>query len=119
MNNPYVAVLLGDQNPHHALDWNKFEKEHILKKMKIDSNSCVLDIGCGIGRWAESIIPISKYYLGTDFSAEMINVAKQRCKYNGCYYDFINTSFQKLNQITQKKFNRVIICGVCISMMAI
>lgn len=26
MDNPYVAVLLGDQDPKHAVDWNEFEK---------------------------------------------------------------------------------------------
>lgn len=58
MSNPYVTVLLGDQNPKHAVDWNAFEKNFILPQLKIHTNSSVLDVGCGIGRWAESVIPI-------------------------------------------------------------
>ena len=36
MDNPYVSVLLGDQNPEYALMWNTFEKENILPKMGMD-----------------------------------------------------------------------------------
>lgn len=74
MSSPYVAVLLGDQDPQHAVDWNTFEKTFILPQLKVNKSSSVLDIGCGIGRWAESIIPEAGYYLGTDFSGEMIKI---------------------------------------------
>lgn len=117
MNNPYVAVLLGDQNPQHAMDWNTFEKEHILEQLKIDKNSRVLDIGCGIGRWAETVIPMAGYYLGADFSEEMIKTAVKRCNYEKAEYDFIVASFQEVvqrkHEKLQQKFNRVIIGGVC------
>lgn len=117
MENPYVAVLLGDQNPQHALAWNEFEKKYILNQLKIDKNSNVLDIGCGIGRWAESIIPQCNYYLGVDFSNEMIKIAKQRCNFKDAHYDFISASFQEIvenfNEKLKYKFNRVIIGGVC------
>ena len=66
MANPYVSVLLGDQNPEYALAWNTFEKENILPKMDINDTCNVLDIGCGIGRWAEVLIPRSGYDGGDD-----------------------------------------------------
>lgn len=53
MNCPYTSVLLGDQNPENAAKWNMYERENILPKLKITKNSNVLDIGCGMGRWAE------------------------------------------------------------------
>ena len=116
MDNPYVAVLLGDQDPKHAVDWNEFEKKYILPELALDKNSTVIDIGCGIGRWAEIAIPESKYYFGTDFSADMVKVAEKRCKHLG-NADFYNASF---NEIVKKdesffktKFNRVLLCGVC------
>jgi len=37
-----------------------------------------LDIGCGIGRWAENIIDHCGEYIGTDFSDEMIKQAGER-----------------------------------------
>lgn len=117
MNNPYVAVLLGDQDPQHALDWDSFEKKYILEQLRIDRDSSVLDIGCGIGRWAESVIPLAGYYLGADFSAEMIKTAKHRCEFPGRAYDFINASFQEIAAMRPealgRRFNRVTIGGVC------
>lgn len=117
MNNPYVAVLLGDQDPKHAIDWDAFEKKYILEQLKIDQDHSVLDIGCGIGRWAESVIPLAGYYMGADFSAEMIRTAKKRCDFPDRRYDFINASFQEVATMRPetlgRRFDRVIIGGVC------
>ena len=117
MNNPYVAVLLGDQNPKHAIDWDVFEKKHILEQLRIDHNSSVLDIGCGIGRWAESVIPLAGYYMGVDFSTEMIRTARKRCEFSDSHYEFLNASFQEVAAMRPEtlghRFNRVIIGGVC------
>lgn len=117
MDNPYVAVLLGDQNPEHAEEWNRFEKEYILPELKIDKSSAVLDIGCGIGRWAESVIPDAGYYFGADFSSEMVQTAKKRCNFEGSDYTFYHASFNEIAEkdegFFKKKFNRVIIGGVC------
>lgn len=119
MDNPYISVMLGDQNPEYAIQRNQYEDEFILPKLEIDENSIVLDIGCGMGRWAEKIIPKCGYYLGVDFSSEMINVAKQRSSLytNNKNFDFISASFQdavsKPAEYYKFKFNRVIIAGVC------
>ena len=117
MECPYTAVLLGDQNPQYAKEWHHFEMEHILPQLGLNTASCVIDIGCGIGRWAESIIPHVRYYYGVDFSKEMIEVAKQRCVFYTHNYDFFNYSFQETvtqpDIISHVKFNVVIISGVC------
>lgn len=116
MENPYVSVLLGDQNPEYALAWDIFEKENILPKMGVDSDSRVLDIGCGMGRWAEALIPASGYYCGTDLSSEMVMRAKERNRYDGKKYDFFNYGFQDFCALPKDKlpclFNRLWICGV-------
>ncbi len=116
MDNPYVSVLLGDQNPEYAVAWNKFEKENILPKMGIDENSRVLDIGCGMGRWAEALIPKSGYYCGTDLSSEMIARARERNEYENKSYDFMNYGFEEFCALPKDKlpclFNRLWICGV-------
>lgn len=114
MDNPYMAVLLGDQNPRHAIEWNNFEKSFILPQLNIDSESVVLDIGSGIGRWAESVIPIAGKYLGTDYSAEMVSTAQKRCSFPNKEYKFLNLSFQEtVESDLEYKFNRLIIGGVC------
>ena len=71
-----------------------------------------IDIGCGIGRWGEAVIPHCQYYCGCDFSSEMIAQAKQRLNFPNA--DFIPCSFQQIGEkITGKKFDRGIIAGVC------
>ena len=95
MDCPYTSVLLGDQNPEYAKQWNVFEKERILPELELDKNSKVLEIGCGIGRWAETVIPLVKLYRGVDFSSGMIEAAGARCVFPGEDYDFINASFQE------------------------
>lgn len=117
MANPYVAVLLGDQNPSHAEEWNRFEKQFILPELQITDSNRVLDIGCGIGRWAESVIPLSGYYCGTDFSSEMVEAARKRIRIEGKAADFYNLSFQEtVRQSTEfykGRFDRLIVGGVC------
>lgn len=114
MDNPYMAVLLGDQNPDHAVKWNQFEADFILPQLNIDRESTVLDIGCGIGRWAEQVSPLCGEYVGTDFSPEMAKVAAQRCGRDRSNCKFLNLSFQETAGYRfEKKFNRVLICGVC------
>ena len=117
MECPYTAVLLGDQDSKNARDWNIFEKEYILPQLDINEHSRVLDIGCGIGRWAESIIPICGYYCGTDFSIQMIEAAKERNYNADKNYDFFTSSFQEFvehdNSSINQKFDKVIIGGVC------
>ncbi|MHB8129577.1 MAG: class I SAM-dependent methyltransferase [Mobilitalea sp.] len=117
MQCPYTAVLLNDEEPKHAREWNEFEKQYIQPELRIDKDSNVLDIGCGIGRWAETIIPMAKYYLGVDYSDEMVKTAAKRNQYSGKDYEFINMSFQetveKGQDFYRTKFNRLIIGGVC------
>lgn len=116
MDNPYVSVLLGDQNPEYALAWNTFEKENILPKMDINNTCNVLDIGCGMGRWAEALIPISGYYCGTDMSSEMIKCARERNHYPEREYDFLNYGFEEFCRLPLDqlpcRFNRLWVCGV-------
>lgn len=114
---PYTAVLLGDQNPEYAEDWNRIEKEMILPKLSITENSYVADFGCGIGRWAESIIPICRKYTGIDFSTGMIKIATERCaEFAEKNYKFISNSFQQFIDSydeSEGKIDVVIMSYVC------
>lgn len=113
-DNPYTTVLFGDQNPDYARKWDEFEKKHIMPQLKLDGNCSVLDIGCGIGRYAESVIPCCRYYCGVDFSSEMIATAKRRIQFTDKNYEFINCSFQEVaEKLAGKKFNRVIVSYIC------
>ena len=118
MKNPYSAVLLNDHNPEAVEKRMNLEKEHIFPRLKIDKYSKVLDIGCGIGRWGEEIIPqISSEggYYGIDFSQQMIEVARKRTsRFENKNFKFDKMSFQEFtsDRKDKSKYNRVIMSGV-------
>lgn len=116
MECPYTAVLLGDQDASYAAKWNEFECEFILPKLALDNNNVVIDIGCGMGRWAEVVIPQVKEYWGTDFSSGMVSVAKKRCERLEGNGHFVNQSFQEFVDSQKEEtalYDRVIVGGVC------
>lgn len=110
-----TTVLLGDGNTVYADRWNLFEKKHILPVLNVKKNDSVLDIGCGVGRWAEHLLPLCGQYIGTDISEEMIAAATKLFGSKYKYAKFINTSFQNIfnnSEIKEKQFNIIIIAGV-------
>ena len=114
--NRYTTVLLGDENPEYAGMWNRYEIDFILPYLQVENKHKVLDIGCGVGRWAETVVPTCGEYVGVDFSREMVRAARQHFA-DAQNAVFIQSSFQDifLNKIvtdTKKKFDTVIIAGV-------
>ncbi len=110
----YTTVLLGDNNPDYAKKWHEFEKDYVLNFLNVKETHSVLDIGCGIGRWAENVLPTWGRYVGTDFSLEMTKAASKRYE-NEPKAKFINSNFQNIFStptITDEKFDTVIIAGV-------
>ena len=115
---PYTTVLLGDQRPEYAEQWNRFEKSFVLPRLKLGKRCRVLDIGCGVGRWAEEIAPLVGAYIGTDLSSGMIAAAAQRFR-DVPNVRFINSSFQEIfreREICRFRYDSVIITGVLMYM---
>lgn len=110
-----TTVLLGDGNTDYADNWNQYEKTHILPLLDVKRNDCILDIGCGIGRWAEHLLPLCGEYLGTDISKEMVSAAAKLFCSKYKHAKFINAPFQEIfknTEIKKKQFNIIIIAGV-------
>lgn len=111
----YATVTFTEEN---AEKWDVMEKDLILHILNIQETDSVLDIGCGIGRWAETVIPLCRRYVGADFSEEMIKFCKENfCDWNlkGKDVSFLNMSFQELlrsDQFKGKPFDVVLIAGV-------
>lgn len=78
MKNPLSAVVNGEQNPEQADTRSRFDREYIVPRLDLTQNSAVLDIGCGMGRFAEMVLPLCGRYLGADFAPEMIAAAEKR-----------------------------------------
>lgn len=112
----YTTVLLGDQNPQYARQWDAYEKSFILSKLRLDETKNVLDIGCGMGRWTKTVAPLCNQYYGLDFSEDMVRLAKEHFSqppYDRC--TFLHASLDEALQfgtLPEKFFDAVIIAGV-------
>ena len=74
------SVLLGYDFGENSADLhNRKETEIVLDFIGSDKKT-VLDIGCGIGRWAYNLKPVIKTYDGIDFSEEFVNAANSNFK---------------------------------------
>lgn len=76
--NPLSSVLYQDKNPQLARARDEFEKHKLKPMLALSGNNRVLDIGCGIGRWAEVLENDVQAYTGVDFNEEFIAVCKSR-----------------------------------------
>ena len=109
----YTTVLLGDQDPDFSVKWDAYEKQFILPKLKLTKEKVILDIGCGIGRWAEAVVGQCKEYYGVDFSSEMIAVAKENIKKENChFYTMSLVDALSDSKITARKYDLVLMAGV-------
>ena len=109
----YTTVLLGDQDPDFSVKWDAYEKQFILPKLKLNQDKVILDIGCGIGRWAEAVADQCKEYYGVDFSSEMIAVAKENIKNENCHFYAMSAVDAVSNpKIADRKYDIVIDVGV-------
>lgn len=73
-----VATMFQDQRPQMTDERNWEEIARILPFLQLDGTSRVLALGCGIGRWADSIICPIESYLGIDFSENLVQIARSR-----------------------------------------
>lgn len=52
----------------------------MLPKLLSDTPQRILDIGCGIGRWAETLSDRAATYVGIDISPRLIEIARERIR---------------------------------------
>jgi ubiquinone/menaquinone biosynthesis C-methylase UbiE len=79
--------MFQDSNPELVEKRNQVEKKVLTPLLKLDRTSKVLDVACGIGRWADSVPDDIEEYCGTDFSDEMIQLASARnSRKQFCFY---------------------------------
>lgn len=111
------AVLLG--NTEAVDEKNKFDREIILPKLGITKDARVLDVGCGIGRLAEMVLPQCGFYYGIDFSENMVNATEKVCFGLATRSQFACRAMS-FSQVTEHspsfyggKFNAILVSGVC------
>ena len=91
------------------------EKKVVIEN-KIDfKNKKILEIGCGIGRWAEVFHDKCDSYLGIDFSEDLIEIAKENYNYDNCHFQVLSASqLDTADLLVNATFDIVIITGVLI-----
>lgn len=111
---PYLATMCQDRHPEIAEQRNQIEIAQILPLLNLNQQARVLDLGCGVGRWADAISEDIVYYLGCDFSEQMIKIAKLRNKKRN--FDFYVVSATEAEEYCKKQnisaFSHIIISGV-------
>ncbi len=113
---PLTAILYQDKNPELAEQRDIEEKKIILPQLSLTGQENVLDIGCGIGRWAITLAPSIKNYVGIDASNGLIRRAKSLVHAPNVSFFCINAHKLKSSKTIQKKqpFNLFIITGLFI-----
>ncbi len=112
INNLQTVLLGSDKTGIEQNTRNEHEKLIVESVVKQIQNPRILDIGCGIGRWAENLINQFDSYTGVDFSEGFINFASEKFA-NYSNIKFYNNSILNLDkEILDSKFNFIICTGV-------
>ena len=113
-SNPYSVTMYQDNNKELVEERNRKEVERLYPFLNLNSDSCVLDVACGIGRWADAIKTDVREYCGLDFSGELVEIATRRnSKDNFCFYEAAANEIQKvLNENEKGKYNTVLMIGI-------
>ena len=112
INNLQTVLLGSDKTGIEQNTRNEHEKLIVESVVKQIQNPRILDIGCGIGRWAENLINQFDYYAGVDFSEGFIGYASKKFG-NNENIKFYNSSILELDdKIVSSNFNLIICTGV-------
>jgi SAM-dependent methyltransferase len=74
------SVLLGYDFGENSADLHNKKEAKIVLDFVGSGKKSILDVGCGIGRWAYNLKPIIKTYDGIDFSEEFVKSANNNFK---------------------------------------
>lgn len=115
-DNPYSVTMYQDNNKELVIQRNTKEINKLRPLLNIGEQSRVLDIACGIGRWADALPPDIAEYCGIDFSEEFIAIANQRnTKKN---FEFYTGSVDEVQNVLaahhKGKYNTILIMGIMV-----
>ena len=112
---PYSSILYQDKTPELAVQRDLFEKTLVSPLLKTDKKNRILDIGCGVGRWAESLINNVQSYTGIDISPKFIGIAAKRIKHPIVEFKVAGAKDVTRADIAQRgPFDLVIMSGIMI-----
>lgn len=75
----FTAVGLKDQRSDANDLYFQYARNTIVPELRLGPNSRVLDLGCGMGRWAKIMEGSYGTYCGVDFSGKLLEGARKVC----------------------------------------
>lgn len=109
--NPYSVTMYQDDHPDLAKQRNAYEIAKLKSLLTLNPSTRILDLACGIGRWAEQIEDNIACYYGMDFAENLINIARQRNK--NPKKQFVLGSITNIQDVLgDKQFNCFLLMGV-------
>lgn len=113
-DNPYSVTMYQDDNQELVRERNQKEVNKLLPMLKLQVKSKVLDIACGIGRWADALPNEIEEYCGVDFSRELIEIANRRNEKEG--FSFYEGATYEIEEVLRKngkgKYNTILMIGI-------
>jgi len=112
----YNYVIYQDNNPELAMQRDEYEKDFINGIIDFKANAQVIDIGCGVGRWADFFKEKGiNQYIGMDLSEELLKIARDSCV--GDNFRFFQSSFSDVYETLKKEklnlaYDYVLVNGV-------
>ena len=113
-DNPYAVTMYQDNNPSLVEERNKAEVAKLLPLLKLNFQSKVLDLACGVGRWSDAITTEIQEYCGVDFSERLIELARKRThEKNRVFYVGSAIEFGTiLTEHHKGQYDRIILMGI-------
>jgi len=109
-DNPYSVTMYQDHNKKLVDERNEWEIRKLKPMLRLDETSRILDVACGIGRWADGILEPVEEYCGIDFSGDLISIAKKRNqRENFFFYESAVTDLEQTLQTHHKGNYNVIL----------
>lgn len=97
------------------LDQRQLEESEILINNIDFTGKKVLEIGCGLGRWADFFHDKCDTYLGIDYAENLIELANENYKYDNCYFQVMSALDIDIDELIIKPpFDVIFIAGVLI-----
>jgi ubiquinone/menaquinone biosynthesis C-methylase UbiE len=100
------------QDKENSEQRHKEEQELLYKYIDLTGKK-VLEIGCGIGRWAEALHDKCESFLGLDFSEDLIEIANNSQNYDNCKFQVMSATDIKVDELLiEPPFDVIIFSGV-------
>lgn len=88
------------------------EKKLLYEHIDLDGKK-ILEVGCGIGRWAEALHGRCESFLGIDYTEDLIEIANETYDFDDCKFQVMSATEIKADELLiEPPFDVIIFSGV-------